>query len=752
MAHPHNSANMVAERGRPRVAERIVDVLVPPIMEEIVKVVKTFLQEQISERIRTQIVDVYESPVVEQVTAVPKTSSRDRTLKCTAEQILDVLVPEMAKQLVEVRGTVSQDRIQQRIVEQIVDAPVMQAMEELAEVSMVFSQDRIQRRIVEQIIPATLLTEMIIDVPVIQTPEKTQQAMNTYVQHVVDTVEVERPKIIDGTVQKPIIQEKINPVTKHVEVSLSQFTDKAMDIPVVAQRQISRETVQKSTEIPQLRYCDQVVDVPVKLAAQVPRVLVVEKTTEILQFGAAELLKFNTSKPGDEQISLKEYVDRTKERLDLGDEDEKKTLEELNTEPKPLTKLMKHILADKVEMARVCDRIVDSPCVPTTSEYGWSAKMERIMEAQALRDNSMISHMVSKKTMEVNPAAWERQHKQQRESSKHQPTKKSTRQERGGERKEEERDQEGRKEEERKVEERGKQVEEDVTGWTEVTRKRRRKMIQIFVRVNGSKVTPMEVSLTDDRVEDVMRRIQNDEDVYVTLHGRVLKRGEKLRSCEVTDGCTIQVTSRMRGGGKYKDKKSKIEKERSGSPKKIEQAHGQKVEVQPSRNVDEMYVLMEEQMRLMREEAKGLHVTGEVMRRIVEHVVKMRLMAENMKKQASDDDLKCVEKMERGLKVFMEEVRDRQKELEMRETKEEVGRKATREGRGCAGLVQGGDETHRMNETCGKGKGKGNGGKGEHGGKGDKGGKGHEGTRKLRWADCEEEEGSETRSSRGRVA
>ena len=108
-------------------------------------------------------------------------------------------------------------------------------------------------------------------------------------------------------------------------------------------------------------------------------------------------------------------------------------------------------------------------------------------------------------------------------------------------------------------------------------------------------------------------------------------------------------------------------------------------------------------------------MTGEVMRRIVEHVVKMRLMAENMKKQASDDDLQCVEKMEQGLKVFMEEVRDRQKELEMRETKKEqnvkmspeneVGRKATREGRGCAGLVQGGDETHRMNETCGKGKG-----------------------------------------------
>ena len=42
--------------------------------------------------------------------------------------------------------------------------------------------------------------------------------------------------------------------------------------------------------------------------------------------------------------------------------------------------------------------------------------------------------------------------------------------------------------------------------------------------------------------------------------GKVLRRNEKLKSCGVTDGCTIQVTSRMRGGGKHKDKKSKVEK------------------------------------------------------------------------------------------------------------------------------------------------------------------------------------------------
>merc|ERR1711929_70206 len=106
---------------------------------------------------------------------------------------------------------------------------------------------------------------------------------------------------------------------------------------------------------------------------------------------------------------LKEYdghklVCCTKEGLELEEtEDEKKKKEEVKAQFEALCRLMKDILGDKVEKVVVSDRLVDSPCTLVTGEYGWSANMERIMKAQALRDNSMGTYMSSRKTLEINP-------------------------------------------------------------------------------------------------------------------------------------------------------------------------------------------------------------------------------------------------------------------------------------------------------------------------------------------------------------
>jgi len=106
---------------------------------------------------------------------------------------------------------------------------------------------------------------------------------------------------------------------------------------------------------------------------------------------------------------LKEYDGKklvcvTKEGLELPEDDEeKKRQEELKAAFEDLCKVIKEILDKKIEKVAVSNRLVNSPCCIVTSTYGWSANMERIMKAQALRDTSTMGYMAAKKHLEINP-------------------------------------------------------------------------------------------------------------------------------------------------------------------------------------------------------------------------------------------------------------------------------------------------------------------------------------------------------------
>merc|ERR1711966_355146 len=149
----------------------------------------------------------------------------------------------------------------------------------------------------------------------------------------------------------------------------------------------------------------------------------------------AELLRYFSTKSGDEMTSLKDYVARMKEEqkdiyyitgeskaavesapfieqlkkkgfevlfmVDPIDEYCVQQLKEKKASCENLCKLMKEVLGDKAEKEVVSDRLSTSPCCLVTGEYGWSANMERIMKAQALKDSSMSGYMASKKTMEI---------------------------------------------------------------------------------------------------------------------------------------------------------------------------------------------------------------------------------------------------------------------------------------------------------------------------------------------------------------
>merc|ERR1719311_1695207 len=179
----------------------------------------------------------------------------------------------------------------------------------------------------------------------------------------------------------------------------------------------------------------------------------------------AKLLRYTTSKSGDKEISLEDYVSNMKEdqkniyyisgedkesllkspsvekllskdieiifmtdsvdeytvqhlteyegkrlinasreglRLEEGDV-EKKRDEQYKEMFKPLLDFTKEYLGKKVEKVQISKHLVNSPVVVLSADYGWTAQMEKVMKSQAFADQSKFEFMKSKRMFEINP-------------------------------------------------------------------------------------------------------------------------------------------------------------------------------------------------------------------------------------------------------------------------------------------------------------------------------------------------------------
>lgn len=107
---------------------------------------------------------------------------------------------------------------------------------------------------------------------------------------------------------------------------------------------------------------------------------------------------------------LTEYEDlkfqnASKENLKMSDKDDKEKKKEkaLKEEFKPLTKWWKEQLGGDVDSVKVSNRLTTSPCIVVTSQFGWSANMEKIAKSQAMGSGDQASYMKGRRTLEINP-------------------------------------------------------------------------------------------------------------------------------------------------------------------------------------------------------------------------------------------------------------------------------------------------------------------------------------------------------------
>ncbi|CAM6069587.1 unnamed protein product [Sphagnum tenellum] len=100
----------------------------------------------------------------------------------------------------------------------------------------------------------------------------------------------------------------------------------------------------------------------------------------------------------------KKFQNASKDDLKIGSKDEKAKFKEVKESYKELTKWWKDLLVNEnVESVKVSKRLANTPGVVVTSKFGWSANMERIMQAQTLADPSKQAYMRGKRILEINP-------------------------------------------------------------------------------------------------------------------------------------------------------------------------------------------------------------------------------------------------------------------------------------------------------------------------------------------------------------
>jgi len=100
----------------------------------------------------------------------------------------------------------------------------------------------------------------------------------------------------------------------------------------------------------------------------------------------------------------KRLINASREGLKLEEGDvEKKREDQYKEMFKPLLDYAKETLGKKVEKVAISKHLVQSPVVVLSADYGWTAQMEKVMKSQAFADQSKFEFMKSKRMFEINP-------------------------------------------------------------------------------------------------------------------------------------------------------------------------------------------------------------------------------------------------------------------------------------------------------------------------------------------------------------